>query len=144
KHKKEIIGTHFTSWEILSYINENLNIYNNGIIQIVEGEKEITYGERYYTVDMFLLEAIEQNPNQFLIVIKDITDFKFIEKQLLQKNKMVAVGQLAAGVAHEIRNPLGLIRTYCYVLKDNFNGEENLKPIKILESSVERIERIIN
>lgn len=51
-------------------------------------------------------------------MIIDVTDARNAERQMLQDNKMIAVGQLAAGVAHEIRNPLGLIRNYCYVLKE--------------------------
>ena len=144
KSKEEVVGTHFVEWEILNYINEKLHILGNGKIQVIKGEKEIRYRERYYTINMFSLKSIEQNPNQILISIKDITDFKFIEKQLLQENKMVAVGQLATGVAHEIRNPLGLIRSYCYILKDSLIEGDNLRPIGIIESSVERIERIIN
>lgn len=143
KQKKEIVGTHFSRWEILKYLNKKLDVFHKVKVKVVKGEEEIRYKNGYYTVNMFLLEAIEKSPDQLLIVIKDITEFKFIEKQLLQENKMVAVGQLAAGVAHEIRNPLGLIRNYCYVLRGSLMGK-NLRPMEIIESSVERIDRIIN
>lgn len=143
KRRKEVIGSYFLDWEILNDINEKLHIFDNGKIQMIKEEKEITHGKKHYIINTFSLEKVKEELPQILIVIKDITDFKIIEKQLLQENKMVAVGQLAAGVAHEIRNPLGLIRNYCYVVKNIVTEEKGLKAIQVIESSVQKIGRII-
>ena len=75
----------------------------------------------------------------------DVTEARNTERQMLQNHKMIAVGQLAAGVAHEIRNPLGLIRNYCYVLKeidyrDYITRDE---AIDVIERSVDKSSRII-
>jgi PAS domain S-box-containing protein len=45
----------------------------------------------------------------YIYIIRDITDLKNIERQMVQSEKMAAVGQLAAGIAHEINNPLLVI-----------------------------------
>lgn len=103
---------------------------------------EIDYKGRYYEMSTHGIDY-EQS---FIVMLKDITAKKINEKQLLSANKMAAIGQLAAGVAHEIRNPLGLIRNYTFLLK----GQENLAPevkeksFVMIEKSVDRASKIID
>jgi PAS domain S-box-containing protein len=58
----------------------------------------------------------------FLILGRDITENKIIETQLLQTNKLEAIGQLAAGVAHEINSPLQYVGDNLRFLSKSFNG----------------------
>jgi PAS domain S-box-containing protein len=53
-----------------------------------------------------------------LLNVVDITEAKQLEQQLLIKNKMLSLGRVAAGIAHEIRNPLTGINTYLYTIED--------------------------
>ncbi|MFP5213669.1 MAG: two-component system sensor histidine kinase NtrB [Acidobacteriota bacterium] len=52
-------------------------------------------------------------------LIKDISQWKAMERQLLQADKLASIGQLAAGIAHEINNPLGMILGYTQLLLRN-------------------------
>lgn len=45
----------------------------------------------------------------FLAVMRDVTEFKRMQEMMVQSEKMVSVGGIAAGIAHEINNPLGII-----------------------------------
>jgi len=112
----------------------------------VEKNGEINLSDKLFEIGTFPLVDKNKRTIKVLLAIKDITELKINEKRLLQSDKMAAVGQLAAGVAHEIRNPLGLIRNYVYVLKKQLESENKkaLKSINIIENSVDRASNIIN
>jgi len=110
-----------------------------------QGQQEFRYGTQMFQMSTFPLEDKRKNVAAVLVMIKDITDFMIREQQILHESKMAATGQLAAGVAHEIRNPLGLIRNYCYIIKNNMNDEHKLKrAVEVIESSVQRSSNIID
>lgn len=56
------------------------------------------------------------NVTSIQIMVKDISERKTMEQQLLLADKLASIGQLAAGIAHEINNPLGIILGYTQLL----------------------------
>jgi PAS domain S-box-containing protein len=67
----------------------------------------------------------------FHFIIKNINDKKQMEQQIAQADKLAALGELAAGVAHEINNPLGIILGYTQLmLKQPGSHEADLKTIE--------------
>ena len=80
-----------------------------------------------------------------LLVLNDVTQERTNYKQMMQDNKMIAVGHLAAGVAHEIRNLLGVIRTYSHLLKKQPDDPQIYeKAISMIDYSVDRSSLIID
>ncbi|MEH7306322.1 ATP-binding protein [Neobacillus drentensis] len=74
-----------------------------------------------------------------VIISRDITERKKSEEILLQSEKLAIVGELAAGVAHEIRNPLTTIKGFFQLYQKEHNSDEY---IELLLSEMERIEMI--
>ncbi|MDO4485397.1 MAG: ATP-binding protein [Bacillota bacterium] len=105
---------------------------------------EIRLKRQTIVIDVFPIENVRGSVEKLLFMAMDVTNERMAERQLLQDNKMIAVGQLAAGVAHEIRNPLGIIRNYCYVLKNMDDDSVREKAVEQIEKAVENSGAIIN
>ncbi len=76
-------------------------------------------------------------------VIRDITELKSLQERLVMTEKMAALGEVAAKVAHEIRNPLVSVGGFARRLEKKLNG--NLKEYAdIIVKEVERLEVILN
>ena len=83
--------------------------------------------------------------NHHIIVQRDITEFKDLERKLYNSQKLAALGQLSAGIAHEIRNPLSSIKMSLQILIKRMNPEGNdLKRFRIAEKEVEHLEMLVN
>ncbi len=67
-----------------------------------------------------------KNKPAVLVFCRDITQQRKLESQLFQSEKMASIGQLAAGVAHEINNPVGFVNSNLNTLKDYQQDLEKL------------------
>jgi PAS domain S-box-containing protein len=82
----------------------------------------------------------------FQVICVDTSDRKRLETQLIQSEKMAAIGQLAAGIAHEIRNPLGIIMNALYDLSEivDSTNPEVKEDLRIAKEEIDRAQAIIN
>jgi two-component system sporulation sensor kinase A len=74
-------------------------------------------------------------------VIHDLTERKKTEEMVLKSEKLSIIGQLAAGIAHEIRNPLTSLKGFTKLLKTQ---ESQSHFINIMTDELEKIEQIVN
>lgn len=75
------------------------------------------------------LTAIHEDEKTIAVqfIMRDISERKKMEQQLIQASKMSAIGELASGVAHEINNPLACIAGYAEELRDKLDGVKVLR-----------------
>ncbi|MFF2888960.1 PAS domain S-box protein [Paenibacillus sp. NPDC057967] len=77
-----------------------------------------------------------------LSVIRDLTERKRSEERMLRSEKLSVIGQLAAGVAHEIRNPLTALKGFTQLLRSKYRDETTY--FGIMEGELDRINLIVN
>jgi PAS domain S-box-containing protein len=85
------------------------------------------------------------SPTSFVFLSADITNEKRTEKQIVQSEKIMALGQLAANLAHQIRNPLAIIGSatqYCMEKREEENGLKRY--FKIIYRNVQNANKIIS
>jgi len=76
---------------------------------------------------------------------KTTADLRKTEAQLIRSEKLAALGQLAAGIAHEIRNPLTSINILIHSLTKNFPSEDSHREdLNVIEEEIERINEILD
>lgn len=99
----------------------------------------------YYWVDTTIVPFLNEKgkPYQFLSIRNDITERKKSEEMLHRQDKLAAVGQLAAGIAHEIRNPLTSMKGYTEFLQLDETNEQRLEFLDIILDEIERINLIV-
>jgi signal transduction histidine kinase len=81
----------------------------------------------------------------FQMMCVDISDRERLETQLIQSEKMAAIGQLAAGIAHELRNPLAIVMNALYDLRQVLGTApaEVMEDLHIAEEEISRAQAII-
>jgi signal transduction histidine kinase len=76
---------------------------------------------------------------------KTTADLKKTEARLIRSEKLAALGQLAAGIAHEIRNPLTSINILIHSLTENIpSGDSHREDLKVIEEEINRINEILD
>jgi two-component system sensor histidine kinase PilS (NtrC family) len=81
----------------------------------------------------------------FLLVFQDLTDVKRLESEVRTKEKLAAVGEMAAHLAHEIRNPLGSISGSAQVLLAESNiSEDQGRLLEIITRESKRLSEVLN
>ncbi|MDP4170099.1 MAG: PAS domain S-box protein, partial [Bacillota bacterium] len=99
----------------------------------------------FYWVDTTIVPFLNDNgkPYQYLAIRNDITERKKTEEVIHRQDKLAAVGQLAAGVAHEIRNPLTSMKGYTEFLQLDEKDPERQEFLNIILDEIERVNTIV-
>ena len=117
---------------------------------VAESKKAVSKEIRYPGGELFLVHfyPVLDESGRLESIIRysgEITDQKKVEQKIQQAEKLVAMGQLAAGVAHEINNPLGVILCYVDLLKRELaDFPQGLKDLAVIEKQALNSKRIVS
>ena len=80
----------------------------------------------------------------YVILFRDLSEIKQLKREIERNQRLASVGKLAAGIAHEIRNPLSSIKGFATYFKERYRGVlEDQKTAEIMIQEVERLNRVI-
>jgi PAS domain S-box-containing protein len=140
RHPRELIGRHVT--EILG----DETARDVEARSAVRDGKPVTYektvGEDVFQISSFPLRG--KGRMLSIHVMKNVTEVKRLKDQLYHSDKLASIGQLVAGVAHEINNPLTGTIAYTELLRMKVQDEEILRELKKILDSAERCKKIVD
>ena len=87
--------------------------------------------------------TLSQQSDGQVIILEDVTELQLLEQELLHSERLASVGRLAAGVAHEIGNPVTGIACLAQNMRYDTNEPEVLECIEQILSQTNRVSRIV-
>ena len=109
-------------------------------IQLISAEGKVHIWE---TVAAGLMD--EGIPTGRILLIRDVTAIRQMENEVTRTRHLNSIGSLAAGVAHEIRNPLSSIKGFAVYFKERLSGnKEDEQTADVMIAETERLNRVIS
>ena len=79
-----------------------------------------------------------------VVTIEDVSEIKALTEQLIRADRLAAMGELTAGVAHEVRNPLGIIRASVQLMEDTQTDPgRSREAATVIKQEIDRLDRVI-
>ncbi|MDP3768287.1 MAG: ATP-binding protein, partial [Dehalococcoidia bacterium] len=98
---------------------------------------------RRYVVAMAAPLAGSPEGSAAVVILRDVTEERLMQERLLQSEKMVSVGQLVSGVAHELNNPLTGITGFAQLLLARELDESTKRDVETIHTEAERAAKIV-
>jgi len=116
--------------------------------KVIEKEIECSVKDGRIVPLEVIATVLEEGTGDFLgyvILFRDITEILHLKKEMERSQRLASLGSLAAGVAHEIRNPLSSIKGFATFFKERYqDNPEDRKTAEIMVQEVERLNRVIS
>lgn len=137
---------------VFDFIHPSHHMYTkNSLAHIMASDEPTPFQERvivcadgrYLDVEIASIRINNyMGKDVMLSVVRDLTDRKRSEEMLVRSEKLSVIGQLAAGVAHEIRNPLTALKGFTQLLRNKYEKQSHY--FDIMANEIDRINLIVN
>lgn len=119
-------------------------VKDTGFIKIIETER-MTKTDNLVSVKLSVtkLRSTDGDYRGRSVIIKDFTEVKQLQQQVDQSEKLAVIGQLAAGIAHEIGNPLASISSLVQVLQRKAKDDFFYEQLADIKENIDRISKIV-
>ena len=138
-------------WEVFNRLHPFINKFEKYFDNSKKEEpgfiirQEIEDKTKYLEIAIANIKSEDETNLGYIIIISDKTERKQIEDQLQQIERLALLGRFAAGIAHEIRNPLTGVSLFLDDLHDKVASDKDIAGIiELALSEVERLEKLVN
>jgi two-component system sensor histidine kinase HydH len=115
--------------------------------QIIEKEFDCAIGEgRMVPLEVIVAVLMDDEGGTIgrIALFRDLSELQHLRKEVERSQRLAAVGSLAAGVAHEIRNPLSSLKGFATYFRQRYGGvPDDVKVADIMIQEVDRLNRVI-
>lgn len=137
---------HLASWRESNLLQIAEEALTSGSETRKEVHVQSTFGRDIWIDCRFVPFTLGGQPH-LLLLTDDVTEQRELQQRLIRQQRLAVLGELAGGVGHELRNPLGAIKNAAYflnmVLPEQTSDPEVEEALEILEREVIQSERII-
>ncbi|HWR45125.1 two-component system sensor histidine kinase AtoS [Sporomusa sp.] len=109
----------------------------------IEMDYPVKNGDIYISISTSRLKDSTDKIIGAVVVFKDLTEQHRLQAQMLRAERLASLGELMAGVAHEIRNPLTAIKGFVQYLQGTDNEAERKEYMPVIIKEVDRVNRVI-
>ncbi|MBI5894335.1 MAG: PAS domain S-box protein [Deltaproteobacteria bacterium] len=110
--------------DIISFLPYNyFNDNKFGPISEIEGELVKRGNAKSIIINAAPMKDTKEKLHGWLVILKDNTELKRLKESAERNKRLAAMGEMAASIAHQIRNPLGSIELFASVLRDELSGD---------------------